>query len=287
MNDQPESNWGRWGPEDQRGMLNLITSEHALKAASLIRRGAIYNLAVPLGPGERIYPGFQETWRITYWGENRSQTGGGDDIVVLVSHAGTHIDALSHVWGDGKLWNGRSVDSISPSGGVTWANIQQVGSIVTRGVMADVARFRGVEHLMPADGAITAEELEACLRSEGIEIESGDVLLVRTGWHRVFGRDRALWDSGEPGPNVASAEWLNANGVVALGADNPGVEWIPNRSAPLPLHPRALRDYGILLIENLDLEGLAADQVYEFLFAASPLPIVNATGAPVVPIALA
>jgi len=286
MTEERGPNWGRWGPDDQRGMLNLITPEHALKAARLIRRGAVYNLAVPLGPGERIYPGFQETWRVTYWGENRSQTGAGDDIVVLVSHAGTHIDALSHFWSDGKLWNGRDVDAISPSGGVTWANIQQVGSIVTRGVMADVARFRGVEHLMPTD-AITADELEACLHSEGIEVETGDVLLVRTGWHRVFGRDRTLWDSGEPGPDVACAEWLNAKGVVALGADSPGVEWIPDRAAPLPLHPRALRDYGILLIENLDLEELAADRVYEFFFAASPVPLVNATGAPVVPLALA
>jgi len=278
------NNWGRWGPDDQRGMLNLITPQHVLDAVRLVRRGTIYNLSVPLERGGRIFTGFHETWRVTTAREEGG-IGVSGDVIMLHSHAGTHVDALAHFWRDGVLWNGKSASTINRDG-VTWAGIQNVGTIVTRGVLADVAAFRGVEHLTSED-AITGQELDACLKKQGVELQLGNVLLVCTGWHRVFPRNRTLWDSGEPGPNDASADWLNSKGVVAVGADNAGVEWTPQRSHPSTFHVRVLRDLGILLLENLDLEALARDRVYEFLFMAAPLPLTNGTGAPCVPIAMA
>ena len=281
------NNWGRWGPDDQRGMLNLVTPEKVADAAGLAKRGVVYNLAVPLGRGERIYPGFHETWRITTANTNQ-QTGVGvsGDVLAMHSHAGTHVDALSHFWRDGTLYNGRDASAINSREGVTWAGIDRVGSFVTRGILADIPRHRGVEYLTPEDG-ISGQDLVECLAAEGIEPREGDVLLLRTGWHQMFSRDRAMWDSGEPGFDESSAEWLSDQGIVAVGADSPGLEWIPSYPHSNPFHVRALRDFGIYIFENLDLEALGADRAYEFMFVAAPLPLVGGTGASCVPVAIA
>ncbi len=285
-NGNTNDNWGRWGPDDERGMLNLVTPTKILEAMGLVRRGAVYHLAVPLGRGERIYPTFHETWRTTTVNTDQ-ETGVGvsGDVVMMHSHAGTHVDALAHFWRDGTLWNGKDASAITSRNGVTWAGVDRIGSFVTRGLLADVARFRGVDHLTPTD-AISGQELEDCLESVGIQPRHGDVLLLRTGWHRVFSEDRERWDSGEPGFDEAAAQWLNDHGIVAVGADTPGLEWIPNHPYGNPFHVRALRDYGIYILENLDLEGIGQDRVYEFLFVAAPLPLVAGTGALCVPLAI-
>ena len=267
-------------------MLNLVTPAKVLEAMSLVRRGAVHNLAVPLGRGERIYTTFHETWRTTTVNTDPGTgIGVSGDVLAMHSHAGTHVDALAHFWRDGALWNGKDASAVTSRNGVTWAGIDRVGSFVTRGILADVARHSGVEHLTPAD-AVSGQDLEDCLGAAGVEPREGDVLLLRTGWHNVFSRDRERWDSGEPGFGEAAADWLNEHGIVAVGADTPGLEWIPEHPYHNPFHVRALRDYGIYILENLDLEALAEDGVYEFLFVAAPLPLVAGTGAPCVPLAI-
>ena len=131
--------------------------------------------------------------------------------------------------------------------------------------------------------------MEGCAQAQGIDIRPGDVVLLRTGWYTVFKNDRALWEQGEPGPDPSCTAWLKAKDVVALGADNAGVEAmvLAKRAATTPrLHTTALRDLGVYLIEHLDLEDLARDRVYEFLFVAAPLKLTRATGAPFAPLAL-
>ncbi len=205
---------------------------------------------------------------------------------MLHTHAGTHIDGLSHFWKDDRLWNDRDAGLVNSMMGASWAGIDKTMPFVARGVLADIAVHRGVDFLAPEDPAINGAEIEACLAAHATRLGEGDILLVRTGWHNVWHDDRDRWGAGEPGVDADTASWLNEQGAVAIGADTVAVEHIPSHPWPNPFHIRALRDFGIYIIENLDLEFLAADGVTEFFFVAAPLPIIGGTGSPLSPIAI-
>ena len=283
------SNWGRWGTDDERGALNLVTPERVLEAIRLVRRGIVYSLAVPLEKDGPQHPIFHKTWCVT---QLVTHPGPGacnlaDDVVTMETHSGTHMDALGHVWADGLMWNGRGAEHVT-SFGVGWAGIHNVGGIVARGVMLDLPRFANVEHLRLGE-IVTAAMMEDCARAQRLEIRPGDVLLLRTGWYRVFQKDRELWNQGEPGPDASCTAWLKDKDVVAIGADNFGLEGytLRERSFQKPqLHTTALRDLGVYLIENLNLDDLARDGIQEFLFVAAPLRLTRASGSPCSPLAI-
>jgi kynurenine formamidase len=283
---QQLNNWGRWGNDDKIGMLNLQNSESIVRAMQLVKKGKLYNLSVPLEADGPQWPAFHKTWQTTFLTTNVDPCAFqvADDILTLVTHSGTHMDALGHCWNDGTLWNGRSHDHVD-SYGTRWAGIENVRGFVTRGVMLDIPRFKKVEHLQLGE-AVSAEDMESCARAQRIEIQSGDVLFVRTGWYRVFQSNYELWKQGEPGPDASCTAWLKEKNIIAIGADNSGVEaYIRTRWNPR-LHITALRDLGVYLIEHVDLEELARDQVYEFLFVAAPLRLPKATGSPMTPLAI-
>lgn len=289
MSEATINNWGRWGEDDQIGTLNLQTPEKILKAMQLVKKGKIYNLSVPLEAEGPQHPMFHKTWQTTFFttNENPCAFQVADDVVTMVTHSGTHMDALGHCWNEGKLWNDRGTDNVT-SYGIEWAGIDNVPGFVTRGVMLDLPRFKGVEHLQMGQ-VITAEEMDACADSQQIEIRSGDVLLIRTGWYKVFHNDRELWGKGEPGPDASCTAWLKEKDVIAIGADNAAVEaYVSEGRSPTSarLHITALRDLGVYLIEHVDLEELARDEVYEFLFMAAPLRLPKATGSPMTPLAM-
>jgi kynurenine formamidase len=136
---------------------------------------------------------------------------------------------------------------------------------------------------------VTVAAMDACAQAQGVEVRTGNVLLLRTGWYTVFHHDRELWNQGEPGPDASCTEWLREKDVMAIGADNPAVEAYVYRDRTKlaqRLHTTALRDLGVHLIENLDLEALAHDRVYEFLFVAAPLRLTQASGSPMSPLAM-
>ena len=289
MNPPTISNWGRWGADDQLGALNLMTPERVLAAVQLVKHGKIYNLAVPLEKDGPQFPTFHKTWCVTHY-TNNQEPGAinfADDVVTMETHSGTHIDGIGHCWTDNTMWNGQSAGRVT-SYGLDWAGIHNVPGIVGRGVMLDLPRFKGVPHLGLGEVA-TVAMMEGCAKAQGVDIRPADVLLLRTGWYTVFQNDRALWEQGEPGPDTSCTGWLQAKNVLALGADNAGVEAmvLAKRVATTPrLHTTALRDLGVYLIEHLDLEDLARDQAYEFLFVAAPLKLTRATGAPFAPLAM-
>ena len=234
--------------------------------------------------------GFHKTWQTTFL-NTRAEPHAiqfADDVVTMVTHSGTHMDALGHCWADGALWNGVSDDKVS-SYGAEWAGIENVSALVSRGVMLDIPKFKGVEHLGLGE-VVTTEDMEACAAAQGVEVQSGDVLLVRTGWHNLFENNYELWQQGGPGPDASCTAWLREKDVMAIGADTAPVE-ATVRADPSPtrlrLHLNALRDLGVYMIAALDLEALAADEVYEFLFFAAPLRLTKATGSPLTPLALA
>ena len=283
------SNWGRWGDDDQLGALNLMTPESILAAVRLVRRGTLYNLAVPLEKDGPQYPSFHKTWHVTHYTTDPrpGASNMADDVVTMETHSGTHIDGIAHFWRDGLLWNGRSADHVT-SYGLNWAGIHHMPGLVARGVMLDIPRLKGVPHLGLGE-IVTPETMDACARAQGVEIRPGDVLLIRTGWYTVFQTNRELWNQGEPGPDVSCTGWLKAKDIIAIGADNAGVEGYENKNrTPLTprLHTTALRDLGVYLIEHVNLEELARDRVHEFLFVAAPIRLTRATGAPFAPLAL-
>jgi kynurenine formamidase len=213
------TNWGRWGPDDQLGALNFMTPESILQAVRLVTKGVVYNLAVPLEKEGPQYPFFHKTWRVTHFtaDDRPGAANVADDVVMMEAHSGTHIDALGHYWRDGTMWNGRSSKAVSTLG-IAWASIDKVPGFVTRGVMLDLPRLQGVRHLALGE-VVTVETMQECARLQHTPIRSGDVLLLRTGWYTVFEEDRALWEQGEPGPDVSSTAWLKEREIIALGAD--------------------------------------------------------------------
>jgi len=183
------------------------------------------------------------------------------------------------------MYNGFSAEEMISSDGALRNSIFNVEAITTRGVLIDVATYKGVASLEP-DHAITPEEIEAVARDQGVSIESGDALLFRTGFMKVWSRNAAEFDRAQPGITLATAEWAGAKEIVLLGADNSAVEMFTENS-PMVVHDEFIRNQGGYLIELLDLEGLATDRVYEFLLIIAPLRITNGLGSPLNPIALA
>ena len=290
MTNEKLSNWGRWGPDDQIGVLNLLqNSSSVLDAIKLVKKGDVYSLAVPLEKDGPQFPLFHKTWRVSHWQHlNDPDLDIIDDVIAMETHSGSHIDGLGHSWHDGQFYNGFSSDKYASSRGVERLGIENVKHIFGRGVMLDVAAYKGVDHLGPTE-PVTADDLDRVADSQGIELKPGDVVLVRTGWYTLFGKDRARWATSFPGPDASVLPWLKEHDVVAIGADHPACELFENLEDPgdMPLHRHGLRDLGVYLLENLDLEELARDKVYEFLFVGTPLRITHGTGSPWNPLAIA
>jgi kynurenine formamidase len=281
------TNWGRWGAEDEQGSLNLITPELIKQAAGLVKTGKVYSLDMPLEATGPQWPQRHKTWKVTTFRNDPAASGSADDVVTMHSHSGTHMDALCHVWYHNEFYNGFKASENISSNGAIRNSIDKVPFIVGRGVLLDIAGWKGVDHLGLGE-AVTATDLDQCAESQGVKLQAGDILLVRTGWLRVFEKDQALFDSGEPGLNLSTLPWLKQHDIVAIGTDSHAVEVLDIIPPPegTPFHWVAIRDLGLYLLENLNLEELAADRAYEFLFVVAPLKLTAGVGSPINPVAI-
>ncbi|MBA7696199.1 hypothetical protein ES703_104842 [subsurface metagenome] len=298
MIEKQLSNWGRWGADDQQGTLNYITPAILKQAMGLVKNGRVYSLASVLGGHGAYFAGSlrKEPWRFTAIDKRPtpSQMSLAEDMLTISSHSGTHIDALCHVWYDHQLYTGFSADEVDGIG-ANKNSIENLKSLVGRGIMLDVAGNKGVKHL-DRGYAITARDLEDCLIAQGLQTEPGDILLVRTGWIQVFYQEGPEAFHHEPSTGVPSepglsyhlAEWLHQKQTCAVGLDNWACEVRPSElpDYPLPFHELFIRDLGGYIMETLDLEELARDKVYEFLFMAAPLQISRGCGSPINPLAI-
>ncbi len=299
------SNWGRWGPDDELGTLNLIDGEKRRQAAGCVRSGTVISLALELRPDQPQAPGsgrLNPQHVMTETGSDAAARGGvvgySDDVLAMSVHAATHWDALSHVFHRGLMYNARPCTEVTSSG-ARFNDIRPVaGRLVTRGVLVDVARQLGVESLAP-DHEVTVAELEAALAGQRVDLLSGDALLVRTGH---LGRIAASGDWGafteadgrlplEPGIGADCLPWLREAGVAAIACDNWAVEHLgPSTGGRLPVHEVGIVHMGLVLGEVFQLDALAAacaaDGRYDFLLAAGPLPVRGGVGGPVNPLAV-
>lgn len=281
-------NWHRWGKDDELGTFNLITPELVKVAAGLVKTGTVYSLSVPLEAEGPRWPTRPKPWRVTlHMSEKEHGPAGSGDALVIHTHTGTHVDALCHFWYDDQLYNGFIASESINSAGAHRGSIDRLPHIVGRAVLLDIAAWKGVDHLDRGE-PVNADDLDRCAKEQGVDIRHGDILLVRTGWMRVFHTDRALFDAGEPGLDESTIPWLQEHDIVAVGSDNHAVEAINNIPYDnLPLHSAAIRDLGIYLMENFDLDALSRDNVYESMIIVAPLRLTGGAGSPVNPIAIA
>lgn len=260
-------------------------------AGRLLRSGTAYDLSHELRPGMPVYgphPPYSISMYRRHGDPHAVQRAGGSSFaneqLVTSTHVATHIDALGHFSRNGQLHGGCPADAVESVHGLAALDAAEIGPIVRRGVLLDVAGHRGVDNL-EGGSAITGAEL-AEVAAAGPAVEAGDVALIRTGWSRFWGDAPRFNNAGVgwPGPDDSGARWLVERGVWAAGSDTPAFECIPTPGDSV--HALLLVDAGVYIIENLHLDELAAAGVREFLFLAMPLPIVGATGSPLRPLAV-
>ena len=293
------SNWGRWGPEDERGTINFITPDVLRRAATLVKRGQVFSLGLPfnadgpqIGQGGRVNP----IHLMSAVNGGYGPEGGfryADDMVVMPLQCATQWDSLAHVHYGGQLYNGFPASTTTFAGAARNSIDKLAAGVVSRGVLLDIARLHGIDRLPPGR-VITPEDLESAERAQNVRVGRGDVLVLRTGHIAVFTKDgdKIGYMKQMPGLGFASVEWLHAREVAAVATDTSAVEVIPfeDQTTPLPVHLLCIRDMGLTLGEMFDLEALAADcaddGVWEFLFAAPPLKVTAAVGSPLNPLAV-
>jgi kynurenine formamidase len=255
--------------------------------------GQVYDLAHPLEPNMPVspnHPGYRMALLRRHGDMVRSDGGSAaNEMIVVGGHTGTHLDALAHVSHAGKLHGGVSAADVQTGGRFSLLGVETVEPIFCRGVLLDVAGCRGEP--VGAGEPITATELAHVAAQQGTPVPRDGAVLVRSGWARHWSEPHAYLghSSGVPGPDASAAEWLARARPRVTGHDSMAYEHLPPGAghALLPVHRILLVEHGIHIIENLDLEQLAADRVHEFLFVCLPLKFVGATGSPVRPIAVA
>jgi len=306
LKDSP-SNWGKWGADDEVGALNYLGPEQVLSAAALIRTGKTFTLQRLIGDpkGDPVWPSRTPAERTQVLDESNWDGGDGpafpgglhyaDDKISAFLQGSTQYDALGHVWYGGKIWNG--FDARTTIGGLQKASVEPIAQrgVVGRGLLLDMARFRGKDSLDAAE-TFTHEDLLACAKAQGTEISKRDILVIRTNYlQQFFDKGDAFYENFcEPGlvysPELV--QWFQDMEIPNLVTDTIAneVTFDPNNGVALTLHNALMRNLGVTLTEIADLELLAQDcaddQVYEFLYVAAPLKVALGSGSPVNPMAI-
>jgi kynurenine formamidase len=212
-----------------------------------------------------------------------------NEVIVTGGHVGTHVDALAHVSHLGKLHGGASAEDAQRGGRFSVHGIDALTPMVCRGVLLDVAGLHGTD-VLPGGYGIAGADLSAAAEKAGVEVRTGDVALVRSGWAANFGDAEAFLGHGMgvPGPTEEAARWLAERGVWATGAETIAYEQIkPDVGHKLlPVHRLLLVEEGIHIIEVMNLSALAEAGIHEFMFVLAPLNITGGTGSPVRPLAV-
>lgn len=297
------SNWGRWGPDDERGTLNHVTAQQRLAAAALVRSGESVSCAWDIDPARRPDQPFGPPQRFMLsTGEGLGdpdrvggpvEGGGTAEYLGLVFHGYqvTHLDGLCHKHWNGRFYNDVPAAAVTASRGATRLAVNAIPEgFTTRGVLLDVADARGGPWLEPGQGVLPAD-LDAAAAAQGVQVGQGDVVLLRTGYGRKVRRQGpdAVGEVGRAGWHAACLPWLHERRVAAIGADT-AQDVIPSGYRMRnPVHLVGIVAMGLWLIDNCDLEPLveACHRLgrWEFLLTVAPLRVSGGTGSPVNPIA--
>jgi kynurenine formamidase len=294
-------NWGKWGPDDERGTMNYITPGKIREAASLVKSGRSVSLSIPInkeaGPDNPM-----PAYHFVSQGHDIPVGGGetfGMCFLGMASHGDchTHVDAMNHVAYKGRLYNDRDAIATLTSKGSEWGSIAAYANgIIGRGVLLDVPRYRGVKWLEPGE-AVHSDELEAIERAEGVHIGEGDIFVFRTGHHArrlalgSWSNDYPPAGEGKAGLDVDTIPWQYERKMAAFLPDGDG-ETVPAgvEGLPYPIHPLQLTSMGMLVSDSLQFEDLARvceeEGRWEFMVVGLPLRLPGATGSPWNPVAI-
>ncbi|HHY66205.1 MAG TPA: cyclase family protein [Alicyclobacillus sp.] len=308
LRDMP-TNWNRWGPEDEIGSLNYLTPEEVLRGVRSVRQGKVFTLGVVIGSpeGDPVWPGRSGATKLMtqdkghYLSHKLQAAPGGleyaDDFITMFLQGTTQFDALGHTWYDDKIWNG--YDAGTTIGGMEKASVLPIAQhgVVGRAVLLDIARHRGKPYLDRGE-TFGLDDLLACAERQGVTVEKHDILVLRTGWLKIFYEQgpRAFYGDSFNEPGLAFSpelvKWFHEMEIPVLATDTIANETTvdPKTGVLLVLHNALMRNLGVLFNEILWLEDLAADCAddgqYAFLYAGSPLKVYRGTGAPVNPVAV-
>src|SRR6266849_2467019 len=294
-------NWGRWGPDDERGTLNFISPEHVKRAAALVRSGRSVSMAIPIntvaGP-DNANPAIHHMTQLHDWDIGSGALRFSMDFLGMDFHGDchTHIDALCHIAYRDQMYGGVPAASVTSRGAEKLDIDTYAQGIVSRGVLLDVPRFRGEPWLEPGE-AVTRAELEAVEDAEGVSLGEGDILVFRTGHHRrrlelgAWSNDYPPAGEGKAGLHVNTIPWMHERRIAAFLPDGDG-ETVPSNVEGVlyPIHPLQITAMGMFASDSLQLEDLAQacaeEGRDEFMVVGLPLRLPGATGSPWNPIAI-
>jgi kynurenine formamidase len=305
------SNWGRWGADDEKGTLNLVTRDHVAAAATLVRSGKTISMALPydehgpqtgnLGRFNPIHLMIRDGADVIagssvrdFYGGIDKHFRGTDDLIIMPLQSGTQWDAPAHVVFENKIYNGHGAEWVGSKGALKGSVKNACDSMVGRGVLLDVARALGVDWLEPGY-AISGDDLDRAAEFGGVQVGEADFVFVRTGAMSMV-RSAGAWGDyaggDAAGLGLESVEWIASRDVAAVATDTWGLEVRPNETPDTnqPLHIVFISAMGLWLGEIFDLDPLATDcaedGVYEFMFCGPPLPFTRAVGSPLNPMAI-
>lgn len=292
-----------WGPEDEIGTLNMMNERSRLEILSSIGSGKVYDLSVEYFVGMPSFsalgdPPYQFWLTHTPDGtvvdnpngmgqtmnEKVSYTG---DAISMYTHMGTHIDALNHFGLNGKIWNGFEPEKYLGDKGWKKTGAETIPPIIARGILIDVAKYKGVD-ILESNYRINSEDLRGALQRQGVTLRRGDIVLIRTGQAQRYA-NAAEYLNGYPGINLEAVKWLvEEQEIMLMGADNLSLEAFPSEREDnyVPVHTYLLAEKGVMFIEQMFLEELAEDEIYQFAFVASSLKLRGASGSPMRPLAI-
>jgi len=290
-----------WGPDDQSGASNRITPQKMVNALKLVSTGELYELGYVYEQGMPMFGNRSYTMYLpakgSPGGDNRI-VGNEEFLSTQIGQVGTQFDGLGHIGqeivNENKetrqvFYNGFTSQQMDSPQGLQKLGIEHVKPIITKGLVIDIAGYKGVARL-PNGYEVTVEDVLGALDDQGIstdKIQAGDALLFRFGWSSLWEKPDA-YNTNPPGIGIEVAKWIAGKQITVIGSDSWATEVVPNPEPDLifPVHQELLMKNGIFNIENMYLDELVADKVNEFLFIVTPIRFKGATGSPIRPIAI-
>lgn len=286
--------------KDQIGAMRYIKPEGLVQLLQQVKQGRVFDLGQEIQMGAPRIDPFILPYSLGMWTSAQNtrkllreqlkasnEAGVNIESIHMTMHTGTHIDALGHFTIADEMFNGYSAKESVGDWGLQNLGIEHCPPILGRGVVLDVARYKSSSRL-EAGTAVTPKDIEATARSQKVAIREGDVVLVRTGWGQLYMVDNATYVAAEPGLTEEAAHWLTERHIAVVGADNMAVEVMPAQHADrvFPVHQHFLVEAGVHMIENIQLEEVCREGVWEFLFIALPVKYKGATASTLRPIAI-